>query len=99
MCDIVEDTARETATTVEDDPWDLELVDEFSSPAMEHVDDNSIRAEILEELSERLSEDGGVCGGASGHVDVGDFDVWRQSKKGDGKAGLLVAVDGFVELK
>lgn len=99
MCDVVEDTVRETATTVEDDPWDLELVDDISSPTMEHVDDNGIGTEILEELLERLSENGGVCGGAGGHVDVGDFEVWRQSKNGDGKAGMLVSGDGLVELK
>lgn len=97
--EVFADAAREAAAAVEDNPWDSELVDDVSSPVMEHVDDNGIGSEVQEEVPEGLSEEGGVGGRAGGHVGVGDFGVFGEREDGDGTARLLVSRDGFLELK
>jgi len=91
MSYVVVDAACEAPIAGEDYSWDPELVNDIAGPAMEHVDNNAIRGALDEELPKRFEEGRGVDEGTGRHVCVGY--VGGEGVNGDGKTGLLVALD------
>lgn len=97
LSNVFNDTAREAPVAGEDNPRDFELVDDVTGPTMKHVDDYAIGSVLEEEQPQGFEENRGVDHGSSGHVCVGY--VGAESVDGDGKTGLLVASDWFLELE
>ena len=92
----------EAAIAVEDDPGDADFVDGVGGPAVEGVCDDAVGAAMAEEVGEGVAEGGGIGEGRRRHIDGSDGAEGFAGGKLEGvevdvEAGLLVAIDGFVE--